>query len=182
MIRYIGVSPFLTAIAFGASAQEEAPKVYIDKGACPFECCQYGPWSATQATPAFVSPGAKNAAIVIPAGTSIAALSGYVLTIGQPFIVTRAHDTYKPGDKLMVYTYYGEGNFSVWHKGRMFTEQLGFSPYGGTGGKRCTDKGYCWGTLSHELKSDWWVNVRLANMKTYWILNASGFEGQDSCD
>ena len=82
----------------------------------------------------------------------------------------------------MVYTYYGEGMFSVWHRGKTLTEDLGFSPYGGTGGNRCIDKDHCWGTLSGELQSDWWVQVRLANGKTAWVRGSDGFQGQDACD
>ena len=181
MIRSFAASLLLVLIATGAYAQEQAPKVLVDKGACPFECCQYGRWTATEDTPAFVSPDAKHPTLTIPAGATVTALTGYVRTVGQPFVVARPHAPYKPGDKLMVYTYYGEGAFSVWHNGKRFTEDLGFSPYGGTGGKRCTDQKYCWGTLSQELQSDWWIHVRLANGKTVWVHEANGFEGQDAC-
>ena len=181
MIRLFATSVLLVSIASCASAQEKAPRVLVDKGACPFECCQYGRWTATEDTPAFVSPDAKHPTLVILAGATVTALTGYVRTVGQPFIVARPHGAYKPGDKLIVYTYYGEGAFSVWHNGKRFTEDLGFSPYGGTGGKRCTDQQYCWGTLSQELQSDWWIHVRLANGKTVWVHDAGGFEGQDAC-
>lgn len=171
----------LLAVVSGASAQERAPRIFVDKGACPFECCHYGRWAATKNTPAFVSPLARHAALVIPAGTAVTAVTGYVRTVGQPFVVSRPHGAYKPGDRLMVYTYYGEGAFSVWYRGKRFTEDLGFSPYGGTGGKRCTDQPYCWGTLLRELEPDWWVQVGLENGKTYWINDPDGFDGQDAC-
>jgi hypothetical protein len=181
MIRPFAASALLVSIATVAPAREQAPKVLVDEGACPFECCQYGRWTVTEDTPAFVSPETKHAALTIPAGTEVTALTGYVRTVGRPFIVARAHAPYQPGDRLMVYTYHGEGTFTVWHNGRRFTEDLGFSPYGGTGGKRCTDRKYCWGTLSQALESDWWVHVRLANGRTVWVRDAGGFEGQDAC-
>ena len=181
MIRSIAAFIALASLATGAHAHEHAPKVLVDEGACPFECCQYGRWTATEDTPAFVSPSAKRAALTIPTGTAVTAFTGYVRTEGRPFLVTRPHAPYKPGDTLIVYTYYGEGAFSVWYNGKRFTEDLGFSPYGGTGGTRCTDETYCWGTLSQELQSDWWIHVRLANGKTVWVHEANGFEGQDAC-
>jgi hypothetical protein len=181
MIRSIAASILLFSFGAGVAAQEQPPKVFIDEGACPFECCQYGRWTATKATPAFASPSAKRSTLTIPPRAEVTALTGYVRTVGQPFVVSRSHPPYKPGDKLMVYTYYGEGAFSVWYNGDRFTEDLGFSPYGGTGGERCTDQKYCWGTLSRELKSDWWAQVRLANGKAVWVHAADGFEGQDGC-
>lgn len=181
MLRSIAALALLLPIVTAASAQERAPRVLVDKGACPFECCQYGRWTATKAIPAFTTPGAQRAAFTIPAGAVVTAMTGYVRTVGQPFVVARPHAPYKSGDTLMVYTYYGEGMFSVWHRGKRFTEDLGFSPYGGTAGKRCTDKERCWGTLSRELQSDWWVQVRLVNDKTVWVHGSNGFQGQDAC-
>ena len=181
MIQTFAASALLFSLFTGVSAQERAPRALTDEGACPFECCQYGRWTTTKATPAFTSPGAKRAAFTIPVGTTVTALTGYVRTVGQPFVVTRPHAPYKSGDTLMVYTYHGEGMFSVWHRGKTLMEDLGFSPYGGTGGKRCTDKEHCWGTLSGELQSDWWVQVRLENGKTAWVLGSNGFQGQDAC-
>ena len=81
----------------------------------------------------------------------------------------------------MVYTYYGEGAFLVWYKGKKFVEDLGFSPYGGTGGTRCTDPKYCWGTLGRELQADWWINARLSNGKAAWLRGAKEFSGADRC-
>ena len=181
MIRSIAASVLFCSFVAGVAAQEHAPKVLVDEGACPFECCQYGRWTATKDVRAFVAPSAKRATLTIPSGAAVTALTGYVRTVGQPFVVSREHPPYKPGDKLMVYTYHGEGAFSVWHNGKSFTEDLGFSPDGGTGGKRCTDKKYCWGTLSQELQSDWWIQVRLANGKTAWVRSSNGFQGQDAC-
>lgn len=181
MIRSIAASILSLAFAAGVAAQERPPKVFVDEGACPFECCQYGRWTTAKNTQAFASPRAKRATLTIPAGTEVTALTGYVRTVGQAFAVSREHPPYKPGDKLMVYTYYGEGLFLVWRDGEMVEEDLGFSPYGGTGGERCTDEKYCWGTLSGQLKSDWWAQVRLADGKAVWVDAADGFEGQDGC-
>jgi hypothetical protein len=179
--QLIAVGLALAALTTAAHAQRAAPNELVDEGACPFECCQYGRWTSTTDIAAFASPGAKRAALTIPARTEVTALTGYVRTVGQPFVVRRPHAAYKPGDTLMVYTYYGEGTFAVWHDGKRFEEDLGFSPYGGSSGSRCTDEHDCWGTLLQELKSEWWVHVRLQDGKTTWVRGGDGFEGQDAC-
>ncbi len=166
----------------GVPASGEAPAILVDQGACPFECCQYGRWITTRATPVYAAPD-KSAKQVsnLAAGTVVAALTGQVRTVGQRFVVHRQHEKYQPGDTLMVYTYLGEGYFKVWYKGRFFDEDLDFSPSGGTGGERCTDTAYCWGTLAHELKSAWWVQIRLADGSLGWVDGFSNFDGQDAC-
>jgi hypothetical protein len=113
MIRSIATSIALASLATGAYAQKHAPKVLIDEGACPFECCQYGRWTATENTHAFVSPSAKHAVLTIPTGTAITALTGYVRTVGQPFLVTRSHAPYKPGDTYGVHLLRGRYVFGL---------------------------------------------------------------------
>ena len=172
----------LGVLPAGTLAQAHAPEVLVDEGACPFECCQYGAWTTLRNVPAFHAPDAKSPADTLPAGTPVTAQTGYVRTVGTPFVVTRAHPPYRPGDTLMVYTYYGEGMFSVWHHGKRFTEDLGFSPYGGTGGQRCTDRKQCWGVLKNALRSEWWAQLRLNDGRTVWVRGDDGFDGQDACN
>ena len=92
-----------------------------------------------------------------------------------------AHGQYRPGDSLVVYTYQGEGAFTVWRDGRMYTEELGFSPYGGSSREQCNQSGLCWGALSRELRPQWWAKVRLADGRLLWVSADDGFEGQDAC-
>ena len=181
MIRPLAVL-FIASLSPGVLAQDVAPKVWVDEGACPFECCQYGRWTAETPTPAFASPTLRARQVtVIPRGIAVTAITGHVRTTAQPFVVNRPHDRYKSGDRLMVYTYYGEGAFSVWYKGERYTEDLGFSPYGGTGDKRCTNAKQCWGTLAGELQQDWWVQVRLPDGHVAWVNGAMHFSGADAC-
>ena len=63
----------LLLLAAGAAAQEQARKVFVDEGACPFECCGYGRWTTTENVRAFDSPDAKRATHEIPAGTTVTA-------------------------------------------------------------------------------------------------------------
>ena len=183
MIRWLP----LLALAAGcraadANAGGHAPQALLDRGACPFECCHYGRWTANRAIAAFAAPRRGSARIAwIAPNTTVEAMDGFVRTLGQPFRVHRAHGDYRPGDTLMVYTYQGEGFFRIWHAGHWRDEDLGFSPYGGSGGTRCADDARCWGTLSAPLRSDWWVRVRLPDARVLWVRGNAGFVGQDAC-
>jgi hypothetical protein len=47
---------FLSSAATSALfAQAKAPAVYVDKGACPFECCTYRAWRTEKNTVAYAS-------------------------------------------------------------------------------------------------------------------------------
>jgi hypothetical protein len=72
------------------------------------------------------------------------------------------------GDVLWVFTYLGEGFFRVWFEERMYEEYLGFSAYGGAGGKRCEEKAICWRELERELKIIWWVKLKGASGLSGW--------------
>lgn len=176
------LASIVLAVPGMVAAKARPPSVFVDKGACPFECCTYRQWTAVRPVQTFQKPSLRAARLgTIPANTQVLAMTGEVRTVGKKFIVHRVHDRYKPGDTLMVYTYHGEGVFTVWFDGEFHTEDLGFSPYGGTSGSRCTDRKHCWGELASELKSDWWAQVKLPDGKIAWVHDMENFEGIDAC-
>ncbi len=181
MIRAIFSIVLSAVLATPVWAQKTAPAVLVERGACPFECCQYGKWRTANSVKAFLYPKDTRSSQTIPSDETVVALTGYVRTVGQPFLVTRSHSPYRPGDKLMVYTYHGEGSFTVWRNGKKYSEDLGFSPYGGTGGETCSDTNYCWGSLTAPLESVWWAKIRMKSGKILWVKGDAGFEGQDAC-
>jgi hypothetical protein len=177
-----------TGIGLFAQATRVAkpPAVYVDKGACPFECCQYGEWTARQPAPAYAEP-VENAPPVatVTTGTKILAVTGEVRTKAGRFTVTQEHPSmrsmggepkpYKPGDVLYVYTYHGEGAFTVWFAGEMYEEMMEFSPYGGGPGD-----GF-WGELDGDLETVWWVKAQLPDGRVVWLRNPANFNGMDAC-
>lgn len=158
------------------------PAEYIDKGACPFECCVYRDWTVESDTVAYAVPD-KSAKVIglLKAGAIVQAITGEVHSIPTRFVVNRPHAAYKPGDVLWVYTYLGEGHFKVWRDGAMQEEDLGFSPYGGSAGARCENKEQCWGQLEKELTFTWWVKVRTKEGREGWSNRPEHFGNKDAC-
>lgn len=158
------------------------PSLFIDKGACPFECCTYRDWKATQETIIRKKPNRKSEIITtIKAGSTVRAITGEVHVNPVKFVIKKQTTTYKSGDILWVYTYLGEGYFKVWFAGKMYEEDLGFSPYGGTEGARCEKGLKCSGELGKNLKFTWWVQIQTGDGSIGWTDEPDHFDNKDAC-
>ena len=146
-------------------------EVFVDEGACPGEGCQYGEiWTAREAVVLRerASPEAAVVATVEP-GERVRTITGEVHTEAGRFEVQREHGDFRPGDEVLVFTYLGEGWFRLQHEGEIKEADLGFSPWGGSAGRRCNSSERCWGSLHEELRFDWWVLVRADSGSEGWI-------------
>jgi hypothetical protein len=170
----------LVTLAPSALAKQR-PAVYVERGACPFECCTYREWWASRPTPVYASPGSAAKLVqTLAKGEHVRALTGFVRTRAGQFAVTRDNGRYRRGDTIWVYTYHGEGNFLVWYKGRMYDEDLGFSPYGGSTGTR-GERGGNWGHLTAAYRGEWWIRVRLRGGQVGWTNRGEDYENTDAC-
>lgn len=158
------------------------PLVYIDRGACPFECCVYGTWTVTKDTPLYARPGKKSPAIgKCLRGSTVTAITGEVHTKAGKFKVKKKFETYKPGDIIWVYTYTGEGNFKVWKEDKYIDLNLSFSPYGGSNGSRCEVDKDCYGELEKKLEFTWWIKIKTSDGTIGWTFEPSHFKDKDTC-
>jgi hypothetical protein len=176
------VLPIALVLVASTAIADSPPREYIDKGACPFECCVYRTWKTKTDTVVYAQPD-RTARMVglLKAGTAVEAVTGEVHAQSVRFLVTRRHAAYKPGDVLWVYTYLGEGRFRVWWNAAMQEVDLGFSPYGGSNGARCEQGQQCWGVMEKALVSPWWVKVRGAGGLEGWSDQPEHFDNKDAC-
>jgi hypothetical protein len=174
----------LTARPAPPKPQPAPPIPYLDWGACPFECCTYGRWTATRATEVLRDRHAKSpVAFRLKAGERVDVSGGVVVTlrpgriratapvtIGGPGNETRLH----AGDVVFVLHYVGEGNHLLWFHGRAFSDELDLDKPGPI------DR---WKNLELlELPvAEWWFKVRNAAGKVGWSVRSEDFDGQDSC-
>jgi hypothetical protein len=167
----LGVAVVVPSVANGQD------RVFIERGACPGELCGYGVWRAVADVPVRESRDVSGPIRdTIQAGELVCALTGEVHTIPGRFVVKREHGRYAPGDTIVVYTPRSEGSFLVEFDGEQFEEGLGFSPWGGSPGKRCELGAHCWGELEEELQFEWWIRVDNLSGVVGWI---QGIEGLD---
>lgn len=165
-----------------AYSQRRPPTVFVDEGACPFECCTYREWKTEKTTTAYARPDRRSKQVGhFIAGTQVVALTGQVRTVAGRFIVKKPHEKFKRGDVICLYTYLGEGVFKIWFRGKISEENIGFSPYGGSMGKRCEVENLCWGELEKELRMTWWIKIRSADGWIGWTNLGENFSGADEC-
>lgn len=164
-------------------AQAKPPSVYVDKGACPFECCTYRDWKTERATIAYARPSIRSISVgKFKKSSKVVALTGEVRTTPSRFLVTKRHGRYKPGDVLWIYTPQGESFFKVWFKGRMYLEGLEYvsSPFERSV-PDCTETPRCWGRMDRKLRMEWWVQIKSAEGWVGWTNQPQNFSNMDAC-
>lgn len=161
----------------------EPPTVYVDKGVCPFECCEYGRWTPVQAVTVFDQVDGEPVGELHP-DVPIDAVTGDVY-ISQPGLVVVRRDyqsqesghRYQAGDKIYVYTSQGEGFFRVWVDQAWLSEEITFL----AGWDSCEENGSCWGEVVRVPAARWWIKVRQDNGQQGWVQDADVFLGSDAC-
>lgn len=154
-----------------AVSQSKPPAVYRDRHICPGEGCDYR-GSAVVRTPSavFAAIGDQKALFTLKKGEKVRIVDSEVHTRAGRFLVNRRSGKYRRGDVIWVYTYLGEGFFKVWYRGKMYQEDLAFSPWGGSAGDRCQDDPVnCFGELERKANMKWWVKVRAKDGRAGWV-------------
>jgi len=182
----------LGLVVASAQAADRPPIPYVDQGACPFECCTYRTWKATEPALAYSeSKDGSPIAFAIEPGNTVNAETGFVVTskVGVMKVLkpTRLGQDpkkpspepsldLKPGELIYTLHYLGEGYELFWYKGKLYSDQI------------AADKvdpdpppaDFELQTLSLP-DTDWWVKVRAKDGRKGWIKNPRNFEGTDSC-
>lgn len=166
--------------------------VFVDRGACPFECCTYGRWTADSAVALRAEPDSASPVIAtIEKGASVRVPTGEVHVIPGRFVVRRDIETYRtdttvptiagtfsPGDTLLVYTYRGEGAWKLRKLGSSEPLVEAMLAERGTG---CEQGGTCDGYFIAKPRSTWWVRIRPPTGEPGWTADADAFSGKDAC-
>jgi len=155
-------------------------KGYIAKGACPFECCRFGNWSASRKTFLHDMPGGSTVVAEVLNGARVFAVTGEVHLMPVPVLVRFAapYGFRAPvGSIVFLLNRTGEGHGQVWVNGKV-SDSEHMHVQNSCGEPRAD----CWGEfLDRGGESQWWVQIRLANGKTGWTREAMNFSGSDGC-
>ena len=171
--------------ALTGPADAQDPEVYVDEGACPFECCTYRTWVAREAVILHAEADSESVQVgALEPGDTVTAETGHTITVPTPFVLRSAigqhNREFAVGDTLWVLSYQGEGFFKVRFDGEVIADfELGFSPQGGSPGTRCENCAI--GQLERELEAVWWARLRLPDGTVGWTNRPFNFDGNDAC-
>ena len=155
---------------FGQNSRPTMP--FVDKGACPFECCTYREWTVDKATAVrSAMRDGSSIAFRLRKGERVRGLTGSVITsqAGEVRVLKRTKIgpfTAKPGDTLYLLTYVGEGFHRVWYRGKITEEET-------------WDKSTF--RQIREPKAVWWVKVRNSKGQIGWSREPDNFGNKDRC-
>lgn len=159
-----------------AADPSRPPAEYVATGACPFEGCQYGRWTATKAVTLYDRPGGAALPARLAKGDVVTAEGGEVRATPVRAVVAKAgpEDVARGlTEGSVVYALYplGEGAVMVWKDGKTIDTsldvELRFDP----------------ALPETGLPYVWWAKVKRADGSTAWVKDASAdFSGTDQLE
>jgi hypothetical protein len=168
---------FTSIFALAAKGAPEPPKVYVDKGACPFECCTYREWTVNKDTPLYSAVNGKKIVGTAKANRNVTAVTGEVHVVPAKIVVKEAHGSYKPGDVFYVLTYEGEGSYKVWKNGDISSDGEVYELFDNSSPKLRK----IWGEWKSKPESTWWVKIKLPDGVEGWTKQTKNFGNMDAC-
>ncbi len=184
-LTFLALMAVLVISCFAVGQNRNAPpKIYVDEGACPFECCVYRDWIALTRVTLLDRPNGKPIT-TIEKGDTVRGITGIVYTIPRRVTVVYPYRGHRPGDVFYILTYLGEGFARTWHDGKVIQEDIHDS-LALTGKKavlNCTHASErCWWRMeSPPIQRTWWVKVRTADGIVGWAISNGNFGNQDGC-
>lgn len=168
------VMAILLSVTVTTHAQSARPKLpFIQHDICPFECCQYGKWTARSILKAFNKEGDDSTvSFTIRPGEAFTAISGNVHI--QQFgiiVINKSFGKFKKGDEVYVLSYRGEGEYDLWFNGKELND---------------TEEVWSNGTLQQSPEFIWWVSIIDKDGRQGWLkfknISDSGFQTEDKVD
>lgn len=166
------LASFVLCFPTNVFAQKSLKLPYLDRGACPFECCIYRTWTAGKDISLRKEMRAASPIVFrIKRGERVQGLTGVVVT-NKAGIVEAVRDTkfdgqnIKNGSRLQILTYGGEGFYKAWYRGKVYEDAV----------EANTDL-----KIISQPDSVWWVKIKNRKGQTGWTNLSDSFDNQDSC-
>ncbi len=169
------LSVAIVTFCFGSlmAQRPNSPRLpFVDKGACPFECCTYREWSVIKPTAIRTGMSDRSAVLFkVAKDEKVSGVTGVVITtragIARVLKNTKVGNVnVSKGETLYLLTYLGEGFFKVWRKGRIIEENM-------------TEEGSF--KVISQPRSAWWVKIKNRRGQTGWSREPDNFGNKDKC-
>ncbi len=155
-------------------AKNARPTVpFIQHDVCPFECCQFGKWTARSVLKVFQTEGDDSrVSFTIQPGETFTATGGnvHIVKLGV-IVINNSFDNFNKDDEVYVLSYRGEGEYDLWFNGKELSN---------------TKDVWAKGTLRQSPEFVWWVSIINKDGKTGWLrfknISDNGFQTEDKVD
>ena len=178
-----------------ATTRPSSDSLYVDRGACPFECCHYGRWRTNAPTTLRAAADSSSAPVATLArGDLVRAATGDVHVHPGLFVVRRpipayareanppaVVDTFRVGDTLAVFTSVGEGGWKLRRTGASHASDALLEAILATPGTGCDRRNACDGVMLRAPVSTWWAQIRTDQGIAGWTTDTKNFDGRDRC-
>lgn len=181
------LSSGLAPATLAAQARSAVPNLV--HGACPFECCTLGTWTADAPIRSFRVPrDTARVAFRLSPGDAVEAETGDVYVRSAGIVVLQypldqqavdsagSGPAAAPGDTLYLLSYEGEDSWVVWYGGRQYSLWRFWVDSGKTPRPRFP------GVLARPLQAEWWVRLRNRHGARGWIEAGRIEAGTDAGD
>ena len=174
------LASFLELFAVVSGFAQAPPKVFIDRGACPFEGCTYRRWTVTSDTALYGQPEGTKPVGEVHKGETVDAIDGEVHVVPTPMTVVFNHEDFHRGDRVYLLTYLGEGFMEVWFEGKISVEEVLFLFTGDDLWPTCLQASAdCWGRIEKREPFDWWILIKPHQGKSGWTKESDHFGEKD---
>jgi hypothetical protein len=182
-------------LAVSLSNAADVPGASVIKGACPFECCQFGVWKAVSKVNLYDSPKGSRVVATVQDGEEVTAETGEehiaplridVVFPKQDFDAgPHPKGGFKVGDVIYTTHHIPECGLGYYLNGEEATGDMPCldDEVAEPLAKCKTPSAACWGKISGPVgKNDvWWVQVKMKSGKVGWTRQSDKFSGRDSC-
>jgi hypothetical protein len=189
----VGTSTGAAASTSG-DARPASDSLFVDRGACPFECCHYGRWRVNAPTTLRAAADSSSAPVGTLARGALVRATGEVHVRPGLFVPRRpipayareanppaVVDTFRVGDTLGVFTYIGEGAWKLRRVGAAHAKGPLLEAMLATPGTGCDQRNECDGVMLRKPVSTWWAQIRTDEGLTGWTTDTKNFDGRDRC-
>ena len=163
-------------------AQDSGPRVpYVQRDICPFECCQYGQWTARSQLKVYKQEGASSiVTFTIKPGEQFTALTGSIHTKPGIAVINNSFDQFIKGDKVYILSYRGEGAYDLWYKGKEINLDLNKLDVLWSSSEWIQDPQMTWWVLieNKQGRKGW---LKLKNISEGGFRTEEQINGWDSC-
>jgi hypothetical protein len=183
VIRSLLLSALLLGTApIAVLAQLKAVGKYTDPPALPANASNPLPqgcvkWTAQADIPVYDSWDHGQQLAQLVKGDQVTGITGAIITY-QPSVirVDSPQGKLKPGDRIWMYAYYGDGIADTWYKGQFHPkDDISFATWpdgSGCGGARCSATVIRLGIVFH------WARIHLPSGKDGWVnMDTAKFDG-----